>query len=67
MEFKVFMASLLLFLFNTYRGWAPLIVRGLGELLFGREGVTQGDPLSMFLYAVGTIPLIQSLKNPAWT
>ena len=56
------------FFFNTYRGWAPLIVRGTDEFLFSREGVTQGDPLSMFLYAVGTLPLIQSLKNPsAWT
>ena len=27
------------------------------------EGVTQGDPLSMFLYAVGTLLLIQSLKG----
>ena len=56
------------FFFNTYRGWAPLIVRDTDEFLFSREGVTQGDPLSMFLYAVGTLPLIQSLKNPSsWT
>ena len=55
------------FVFNTYCGWAPLIVRGSEELLFSREGVTQGDPLSIFLYAVGTLPLIRSLKNPDWT
>ena len=48
------------FVFNTYRGWAPLIVRATEELLFSRDGVTQGDPLSMFLYAVGTLPLIRS-------
>ena len=37
------------FLFNTYRGWAVLYVRGAAELLYSREGVTQGGPLSMFL------------------
>ena len=43
-------------------------MRGSYEFLFSCEGVTQGDPLSMFLYAVGTLPLIQSLKKPtAWT
>ena len=56
------------FFFNIYRGWALLIVRGTDEFLFSCEGVTQRDPLYMFLYAVGTLPLIQSLKNPsAWT
>ena len=56
------------FLFNTYRGWAVLFVRGSTEYLYSREGVTQGDPLSMILYAIGILPLIRSLKDPSrWT
>ena len=51
------------FLFNTYQGWAALVIRGSDKFLFSREGVTQGDPLSMFMYAIGTLPLIQSLRN----
>ena len=51
------------FVFNTYQGWATLVVRSSNEHLYSVEGVTQGDPLSMFLYAVGTLPLIQSLKG----
>ena len=44
------------------------MVRGTDEFLYSKEGVTQGDPLSMFLYAVGTLPLIGSLKRPSlWT
>ena len=52
------------FLFNTYRGWAPLIMKGTSTILYSREGVTQGDPLSMLAYAIGTLPLIRSLKHP---
>ena len=53
------------FFFSTYHGSSPLVVRGSDVFLFIQEGVTQGDPLSMFLYAAGTLPLIQSLKNPS--
>ena len=51
------------FVFNTYQGWATLVVRSSNEHLYIMEGVTQEDPLSMFLYAVGTLLLIQSLKG----
>ena len=37
------------FLFNTYRGWVVVFVHGSAEFLYSREGVAQGDPLSMFL------------------
>ena len=56
------------YLFNTYQGWSMLIVRGTSECLFSKEGVTQGDPLSMFMHAIGTLPLIYSLCDPScWT
>ena len=50
------------FLFNTYRGFARLVLRGSDECLFSKEGVTQGDPLSMLIYAVALLPLVKSLK-----
>ena len=51
------------FVFNSYQGWATLIIRNSNENLHSIEGITQEDPLSMFLYAVSTLPLIQSLKG----
>ena len=47
------------YLYNTYRGWSVLVLRGLCS----KKSITQGDPLSMFMYAVGTLPLIPSLYN----
>ena len=42
---------------NTYRSAAQLYVGG--EVLLSSEGTTQGDPLAMPMYALGTIPLIR--------
>jgi len=55
------------FLFSTHKGWSVLVLKGSTTLLYSKEGVTQGDQLSMFMYAVGTLPLIQSLHNPVDT
>ena len=49
------------FLLNTYRGYARLFVQGSNKVLLSKEGVTQGDPLSMMMYAVALLPLIRSL------
>ena len=37
-------------------------MNGAASLLQSREGVTQGDPLTMVAYGIGVIPLIQRLK-----
>jgi hypothetical protein len=52
-------------LYNTYKGWAPLILAGSDPdvPLYSREGTTQGDPMSMAFYAVGVLPLIRALKR----
>ena len=51
------------FLFNSYRGWTPLIMNGTTSHLYSKEGMTQGDPLAMYFYGIGTIPLIRSLQG----
>ena len=51
------------FLFNTYQGHATLILHGTTDVVLSREGVTQGDPLSMLTYAIAVFPLIQALAN----
>ncbi len=48
-------------LYNTYGRAADLFVDG--EVLKSEEGVTQGDPLAMAMYAVGTVPLIRDLAK----
>jgi hypothetical protein len=54
------------FLFNTYRGFAFLFLQETDDtsvILLSREGVTQGDPLSMFLYSIAILPLIRKCRS----
>jgi len=51
------------FLFNMYKGWSVLVLKGSTTLLYSKEGVTQDNPLSLFMYAVGMLSLIWSLHN----
>ena len=51
------------FLFNTYRGYAFLLLKISDEMLHSRERVIQGDPLSMIFYSVATLLLVRALKG----
>jgi hypothetical protein len=58
------------FAFNCYRHEARLLCRRPGQdalILLSKEGVTQGDPLSMALYGIALLPLAEKLraKSPA--
>ena len=58
------------FAFNCYRHWSTLVVRRdqqPAELLYSREGVVQGDPLSMLLYGAALTPMAQTLRADAPT
>ena len=50
-------------LVNTYRNNSLLFVDG--QCLLSKEGTTQGDPLAMAMYAIGTQPLIRRLDGIA--
>ena len=50
-----------MFAFNFYKHFAILVIRGKGTkdacIILSKEGVTQGCPLAMVLYAIGFLPL----------
>ena len=53
------------FSFNCYRHSAQLLLRRRGgdcAIILSREGVTQGDPLSMVLYGLALTPLAESIR-----
>ena len=52
---RVLWTSCSRFLFNSYRGYALLIIKGTGVTLLSKEGVTQGVPSAMKLYAIGLL------------
>ena len=41
-----------------------VVVRGSDQFLYSK-GVTQGDPLPMFMYTIISVPLISSLVDEA--
>ena len=49
-------------LVNTYRQPSRLFIDG--EHIWSQEGTTQGDPLAMAMYAIGTLPLLHRLQGP---
>ena len=49
------------FLINTYREPSKPFING--EVIYSQEGNTQGDPLTMPMFAVATLPMIKRLPK----
>ena len=50
---RVFWSRCSIFLLNSYRGYALLIIKGSNEFILSKEGITQGDSLGMKAYGIG--------------
>lgn len=53
--------SMATILVNCYRAPTDLFIDG--DVILSQEGITQGDPLAMPMYALATVPLIQRLTS----
>eukprot|EP00957_Ditylum_brightwellii_P165721 12616331-Ditylum_brightwellii.AAC.1 len=51
------------FAFNAYRHWQKLVLQGHKDLVMSKEDVTQGDLLTMILYALAVLPIILNLER----
>mmetsp|Transcript_93003 Transcript_93003/g.212805 ORF Transcript_93003/g.212805 Transcript_93003/m.212805 type:complete len:146 (+) Transcript_93003:131-568(+) len=51
------------FIFNAYKGYKMIFVDGTDEILYSKDGCTQGDPIAMLLYGVGVKPLFVVVKE----
>ena len=48
--------------FNCYLQWDTLVIRdggGTRDLIYRKEGVTQGYPLAIILYGIGVLTLVR--------
>ena len=55
-----------IFTFNCYRHASRLLLRssnGEARYITSREGVQQGDPIAMLLFALATVPLIKTIRE----
>ena len=54
------------FTFNCYRHWDTLVLHGIeygsGHFLHSKEGMTQGEPLTMIAYEISPPPFIRELR-----
>ena len=50
------------FLFNTYHGYALILICGTDKIILSKKGTAQGNPLGMSWYRIGVIPLTNELK-----
>eukprot|EP00957_Ditylum_brightwellii_P004423 335701-Ditylum_brightwellii.AAC.2 len=48
--------------FNIHKHWKVYVLRGCALVIMSKEGVTDGDPMAMFLYAIGVLPIVEYLK-----
>eukprot|EP00957_Ditylum_brightwellii_P018492 1390386-Ditylum_brightwellii.AAC.1 len=49
--------------FGIYHHWKVSVLHRIKLVLLSKEGVTQGAPMVMVLYALGTLSILEHLKH----